>query len=82
MIDDLDPVILAAVRALADALDGIAPPCWSDPDGWYAPNPSDAIRACEDRCHGIGECADLADLYGERHGVWGGTDRAARKAAA
>ena len=74
MTDYYDPV-LSAVLALADALDGTRPPCRNDPEAWYAKDPGPAIEACWHGCRGMSECAHLADVLDETHGVWGGVDR-------
>jgi WhiB family redox-sensing transcriptional regulator len=76
------------LMALAAVLGQQAPPCESQPEAWYAPDPSRAIDRCGD-CHGKAECSALAVALDERWGVWGGQDferrkpaRASRQAAA
>jgi hypothetical protein len=77
--DDLDPSVLAAVVALADALDGRRPPCSTDPEAWYAANLAPAIEACWHGCRGMTECGHLADVLDEKHGVWGGVERTRKR---
>ena len=71
----LDPAVAAAYADLADALGTDAPPCWADPDAWYAKDTAPAIRACEQDCHALPECGRLADLLDQPSGVWAGIDR-------
>lgn len=62
------------LRALAQALGGRPPPCWSAPDLWHDGDPEPAMRACVDLCHALPECAAYATTIRPQHGVWGGVD--------
>lgn len=70
-----------AVEALAElvrALDGVPPPCRTDPELWF-PAPGEdpgtlaaAVRVCERECPAAVECLALARATGATVGVWGG----------
>jgi hypothetical protein len=58
--------------ALADALAGIAPPCFKDPDAWFEDRQT-AAHLCLD-CHALDECRTYAASVKPSHGVWAGRD--------
>lgn len=59
--------------ALADALAGIAPPCFVDPETWFEDRTT-AARLCRERCHALSECAAYAATIAPSYGVWAGVD--------
>jgi hypothetical protein len=77
--DDLDPSVLAAVVALADALGSAPPPCFTNADLWFATNLAPAIRACLEDCHAVPECAAYAEAVGADSGVWAGVERTRKR---
>lgn len=63
------------LRALARALNGVPPPCWSSPDLWFSSEDADtAAHACRQHCHALDECRAYATTIRPQHGVWAGTD--------
>jgi hypothetical protein len=60
-----------AWQTLSAALDGLTPACQSDPEAWFAAEPTAAVRACQ-RCPALDPCRVYAQTAGERAGVWGG----------
>ena len=61
---------LPAWQRLTQALEGVHPPCATDPDAWFAADPEPALEACG-WCAAVAECRAFAVAAGERHGVWG-----------
>jgi hypothetical protein len=60
-----------AWRPLSAALGGLTPACQSDPEAWFAAEPTAAVRACL-RCPALDPCRVYAQTARERAGVWGG----------
>lgn len=84
----IPPEAAPAWVSLTCALDRLAeqggrPVCATRPDQWSADARasarSDAAEACT-YCPALHPCAAFADAADERHGVWGGIDRARRPA--
>jgi hypothetical protein len=74
MTYDLDPSVLSTLEALADAIGDVPPPCWAEPDRWFASNAAPAIAQCLNDCHALPECANYAAVCRPEWGVWAGQE--------